>query len=58
MAQDRSAENPEARDPEAAKVTRPADHQPDEGVYDPEMTEGDEANTPEGSDAQGQPPRR
>jgi hypothetical protein len=40
------------RDDEATSVDRPTGTPPDEGLaYDPEMTDTDEANVPEGSDA-------
>lgn len=40
------------RDSEATDVTEPSGTPPDEGkAYDPAMTEGDEANIPEGSEA-------
>lgn len=41
---------PGADDESARKVTPPSSEPPDAGLtYDPEMTEGDEANVPEGS---------
>jgi hypothetical protein len=43
-----------SRDPDddASRVEKPSEAPPDEGkVYDPSMTEGDEANIPPDSDA-------
>jgi hypothetical protein len=48
---DDEAQGNEPRE-DASRVDRPSGTPPDAGkAYDPGMTEGDEANVPEGSDA-------